>query len=272
MKNFIFYSFLLFATIVYSQTEATTYTYSIKGLDTLRLDVYTPINMKKNDSVPVILWMHGGGFVGGNRNYPSEVKLAQMAAEKGYLGISISYRLTRKGQLSGFGCDAPKAEKLMTFKNAVIDYMDAAKFIYDNKALLGADVTKIIAGGSSAGAEGMLNAVYMREYFIDDLMPLFEKKHNYLLDYNLLILEILQECLGIKLKTEQTKEFVKETAEDLIDFRYLVNSKKVLHTFEPYTQVFDHKHGFMNDLSLLDLLFNEGRYAVDYLKRQNLTL
>src|SRR5690606_16962917 len=114
-------------------------------------------------------WMHGGGFVGGNKNYPSEVKLGQLAAEKGYLGISISYRLTRKGQLSGFGCDAPKAEKLMTFKNAAIDFMDAAKFIYDNKAMLGADVTKIIAGGSSAGAEGMLNAVYMREYFIDDL-------------------------------------------------------------------------------------------------------
>ncbi len=169
MSKFIFYSFLLFATSVFSQVEMTTYTYAIKGSDTLQMDVYTPKKMKKNDSVPVMLWMHGGGFVGGNRNYPSEVKLAQIAAEKGYLGVSISYRLTRKGQLSGFGCDAPKAEKLSTFKNAAIDFMDAAKFIFDNQVLLRADVTKIIAGGSSAGAEGMLNAVYMREYFIEDL-------------------------------------------------------------------------------------------------------
>ena len=125
--------------------------------------------MKKTDSLPVMLWMHGGGFVGGSRAFPSEVKLAELAAENGYLGVFISYRLTRKGQLTGFGCDCPKAEKLMTFKNAAIDFLDAAKFIYDNKNLLGADTTKIIAGGSSAGAEGMLNAVYMREYFIEDL-------------------------------------------------------------------------------------------------------
>lgn len=110
------------------------------------------------------------------------------------------------------------------------------------------------------------------EYFVDDLMPLFEKKHNFLLDYNLLTLEILQDCLGIKLKTEQTKEFIKETTSDIVDFRHLVNSKKTLYNFETYTQVFDTKHDFINDLSLLDLLFNEGRQAVDYLKRQYLSI
>lgn len=169
MKKYIFYGFLFFTILGFSQGKVTTYIYAIKGTDTLKMDVYTPDKMKKNDSVPVMLWMHGGGFVSGGRNYPSEVKLAELAAAKGYLGVSISYRLTRKGQLTGFGCDCPKADKLLTFKNAAIDFLDAAKFIYDNKSLLGADATKIIAGGSSAGAEGMLNAVYMREYFIDDL-------------------------------------------------------------------------------------------------------
>ena len=169
MKKIIFCSFLFLATTVFSQATVSTYTYAIKGSDTLRMDVYTPKKMKKNDSVPVMLWMHSGGFVGGDRSFPSEVKLAELAAENGYLGVFISYRLSRKGQVTGFGCECPKAEKLLTFKNAAIDFLDAAKFIYDNKALLGADTTKIIAGGSSAGAEGMLNAVYMREYFIDDL-------------------------------------------------------------------------------------------------------
>jgi hypothetical protein len=110
------------------------------------------------------------------------------------------------------------------------------------------------------------------EYFIDDLVPLFEKKYNFLLDYNLLTLEVLQDCLGIKLKTVETKEFVKETTNDRIDFRHLANSKKTLYSFETYTQVFDHKHGFVNDLTILDLLFNEGRYAVEYLKRQDLKI
>ncbi|MEZ4793789.1 MAG: alpha/beta hydrolase [Gelidibacter sp.] len=171
MKNNIFYLLLLISFTAFSQADMKTYTYAIKGLDTLQMDVYTPKNMKKTDSLPVLLWMHGGGFVGGDRAYPSEVRLAQLATENGYLGVFISYRLSRKGQLTGFGCDCPKSEKLLTFKNAAIDFLDATKFIYQNKTLLGADTTRIIAGGSSAGAEGMLNAVYMREYFVDDLKP-----------------------------------------------------------------------------------------------------
>ena len=46
--------------------------------------------------------------------------------------------------------------------------MDAAKFLVDRAEMFQIDSTKIIAGGSSAGAEGILNAVYMREYFLDN--------------------------------------------------------------------------------------------------------
>jgi hypothetical protein len=41
--------------------------------------------------------------------------------------------------------------------------------------------------------------------------------------------------------------------------------------FERYTQVFDDKHGFVNNLSVLDLLFNEGKFTLDYLQNQKLT-
>ncbi len=154
---------------VWSQNKAT-YTYAIKGSDTLKLDVHSPENMKPNDSLPVLLWMHGGGFSGGTRdNTHHEQKLAEYVTTKGYIGISISYRLLRKGTETGFGCDCPKADKLETFKQAGLDYLDAAKFVFDNKTELQIDPTKIIAGGSSAGAEGVLNAVYMKSFFIDDL-------------------------------------------------------------------------------------------------------
>ena len=42
------------------------------------------------------------------------------------------------------------------------------------------------------------------------------------------------------------------------------------NSFEKYPQVFDDKHGFINNLSVLDLLFNEGKFAMDYLKNQKL--
>jgi hypothetical protein len=41
-------------------------------------------------------------------------------------------------------------------------------------------------------------------------------------------------------------------------------------SFERYTQVFDDKHGFVNNLSVLDLLFNEGKFTLDYLQNQRL--
>lgn len=107
------------------------------------------------------------------------------------------------------------------------------------------------------------------EYFEDDLMPLFEKKHQFLLDYNFQVFDILQSCLGTKITFGKTTEYVKEPT-DLTDFRRLVDGKKVTFEFEPYTQVFDDKRGFISDLSVLDLLFNEGKYTSDYLKEQKL--
>lgn len=107
------------------------------------------------------------------------------------------------------------------------------------------------------------------EYFVDDLRPLFEKKHEFMLDLNFEIFELVNDALGISIPFEKTTEYFHK-ATDKTDFRYLVNGKKDTTQIEPYTQVFDDKHGFINNLSILDLLFNEGRYAVDYLKQHSL--
>lgn len=168
MKNILTSLILLIGFSLSAQNKAT-YTYSIKGKDTLNLDVYTPENIKKTDTLPVLLWMHGGGFAIGHRDYIDDENLVKYAAKKqNYIGISISYRLLRKETKTGFGCNCTKDEKLETFKQAAIDYMDAAKYVVEHAKELQIDTTKIIAGGSSAGAEGILNAVFMREYFVDN--------------------------------------------------------------------------------------------------------
>jgi hypothetical protein len=107
------------------------------------------------------------------------------------------------------------------------------------------------------------------EYFEDDFRPLFEKKHEFLMDLNLEVFELVNDALGINIKPKNTIEFFHE-ATKYKDFRPLINGKKDTTQIEEYTQVFNEKHGFMNNLSILDLLFNEGRYAVDYLKNQNI--
>ncbi len=107
------------------------------------------------------------------------------------------------------------------------------------------------------------------EYFEDELLPIFQKKHTFLMDLNLQTMEIIFKCLRLDFSYDETTEYFHEIT-DKTDFRNLANGKKDTSTFESYTQVFDDKHGFLNNLSILDLLFNEGRYALDYLRKQTL--
>ncbi len=106
------------------------------------------------------------------------------------------------------------------------------------------------------------------EFYIDDLIPLFEKQFNYILDFNLICFEVLNDCLQLNINVEQTKVFEKEP-KGKTDLRRLVSRNYEVHSFSPYTQVFTEKHGFIPNLSILDLLFNEGPNAELYLKKQN---
>jgi len=111
------------------------------------------------------------------------------------------------------------------------------------------------------------------EYFEDDIRPLFEKKYTFLLDLNFETMDFVSKCLRMKLDYDTTTEYFREVdSNTVIDFRYLVNGKKDNSKFESYTQVFGEKYGFLNNLSILDLLFNEGKYALDYLKNQKLII
>lgn len=111
------------------------------------------------------------------------------------------------------------------------------------------------------------------EYFEDDLLPIFEKKHSFIMDLNLEVFDLITRCLRMKIEYNSTTEYVHEIeSNEISDFRYLANGKKDQSQFESYTQVFDDKFGFINNLSVLDLVFNEGKFAVDYLKSQTLVI
>jgi hypothetical protein len=80
---------------------------------------------------------------------------------------------------------------------------------------------------------------------------------------------IVAQCLRFDFSYKMTDEYFKEV-NITEDYRHFVNGKKDQSQFESYTQVFEEKNGFLNNLSILDLLFNEGRFALDYLKKQQL--
>jgi len=106
------------------------------------------------------------------------------------------------------------------------------------------------------------------EYYEDILSPIFTKKHSFLIDLNFETVDIITKCLNLKIEYTKTTEYFQEN-KGLSDLRFLADGKKDNSEFEPYTQVFGDKYGFLNNLSTLDLLFNEGRFALDYLRNQN---
>ena len=104
------------------------------------------------------------------------------------------------------------------------------------------------------------------EYYKDSLKDLFSKKHVKLLDLNMDIIKIVSKWLEIELKNEFTKEY-KESYSVGIDLRNSINHKnKTQKLIANYTQVFSNKNGFINDLSIIDLIFNEGPNSLSFLK------
>ncbi len=106
------------------------------------------------------------------------------------------------------------------------------------------------------------------EYYIDDLMPLFEKQFDYILDFNLNCFEVLKDSLQLNVTAIHTQTFEKES-KGKTDFRPLVSRNYEVNMFRRYTQVFTQKHGFISNLSILDVLFNEGPNTELYLKKLN---
>jgi acetyl esterase/lipase len=154
---------------LFQAEAAETQTYAVIDGEELKLDIYRP----KNDTArsrPLIVFMHGGGFAGGTRTNEAEIKFAQAAAKRGYVAVQISYRLTRKGQ--SFGCDYEASGKIETFQKAAEDFLAAVDFMLRYHKKYGIDTSQIIVGGSSAGAEAVLNAVYNRAL-------IFEKPAKY---------------------------------------------------------------------------------------------
>ncbi|AWX43316.1 hypothetical protein HME9304_00304 [Flagellimonas maritima] len=108
------------------------------------------------------------------------------------------------------------------------------------------------------------------EFYEDDIKPLFFEPEHLLFDLNLKTIHTIGACLGIKIAHEKNNSFEKNP--DMFkDLRNLVKAKKSQNIkIVEYSQVFEERNGFIGNLSVLDLLFNEGTNALEYLKNQSL--
>ena len=94
------------------------------------------------------------------------------------------------------------------------------------------------------------------EYYADDFAPFYEKKWEFLADYNEELMALVASLLDIQKSVSRTITYEANGANG----SYGPNG-----TARPYYQVFAHRHGFLPDLSIVDLLFNLGPEGVLWL-------
>ncbi len=103
------------------------------------------------------------------------------------------------------------------------------------------------------------------EYYETDFAPFYtQKKFDFLFDYNEALLQLLLKSLKIKTEINFTTEYLTDPSG--VDFRKNINPKQA-YAFQQktYFQVFDDRQGFLKNLSIADLLFNQGPNASNYL-------
>ncbi|WP_419211953.1 alpha/beta hydrolase [Maribacter sp. X9] len=165
MKYFFLFSFILMSFLVNGQEdykEKTADSIRIRTFiyaDTLQMDLYD-ILADTTSYKPTVILVHGGGFTTGQRNGGDERRLSTYLAKRGFNVASIDYRLSRKGK--SFGCNCVTEIKLDTYIEAVADLSKAINHLTVNAKSFHVDASKILLMGSSAGAETVLNYLFMR--------------------------------------------------------------------------------------------------------------
>ena len=109
------------------------------------------------------------------------------------------------------------------------------------------------------------------EFIIDDFVYFYERPIRFLMDINKSLLEKVLVILDKQINISFTESFL-PLRNDGSDPRFFIHPKRETQTFDPefkpalYNQVFIDKHGFIPNLSILDLLFNEGLNSITILE------
>lgn len=147
--------FLLLLTQFLQAQKMQTVTYFQNDTLKLELDLFIP-DQKPAAKTPLVLYVHGGGFSGGERK--SGHTFCKFLAKNGFAAATITYTLYMKNKK--FSCDGLLPEKVKAIRFGANDLWLATSYFLANNEKYNIDPSKIFISGSSAGAETALHAAY----------------------------------------------------------------------------------------------------------------
>lgn len=142
------------------------------GTDTLKMDIYSPIcdDSLHTSRRPLMIWIHGGAFLVGDKSDNSIVNLCKEFAKRGYVTASIDYRLGFVSDHNSHACNFPNyecefaadsAEWARAYYRSVQDAKGAIRYLINRNVDFRIDTNNVFVAGESAGAFAALGAALM---------------------------------------------------------------------------------------------------------------
>ncbi|UQQ17740.1 carboxylesterase family protein [Salmonella sp. WGH-01] len=119
--------------------------------DCLYLNVWAPA--VRHEPLPVMVWLHGGGYTIGAGSLPPYD--GQALAKRGAIVVTVNYRLGHLGFFAHPALEGEGAECIHNF--ALLDQIAALRWVQDNIAAFGGDTQNVTLFGESAGARSVLS-------------------------------------------------------------------------------------------------------------------
>lgn len=156
-RIFLLFGFVILTNCVFAQiAEYKTLTYFKNDTTSLELDLFLPDQAGIKDKVPVVIFVHGGGFKNGNRESAHDI--CHFLAQNGIAAATITYTLYMADK--SFSCDGILTEKVRAIQLAANQVWQATQFLIQNQEDYQVNTSQIFLAGSSAGAEAILQANY----------------------------------------------------------------------------------------------------------------
>ncbi len=213
----------------------------------LQLDIYRPKPaLDTMDKKPLIMFVHGGGLVGGDKDSEGAVELGYLYARAGFVYASIDYRIGWDNGEEEDGCGGDTIDLFRATYRAVQDVRAAFRFLKANADTYGIDTNYIIVEGNSAGSRLVMFAAYAeqedyRPEFLEE-MGSIDTAVNDIINYYFNPIAIITEAGGIEtpellLRKEIPFLFFHGTCDSIVPYF----SGPTFFCYEPF--VYPYLHG-----------------------------